>query len=316
MLSTFDAGVAASLVVPLMRLMATMAASLVVAQALETFGWTAYIARLAAPLVRFANLGPISGAAFSVSFASSTSANALLGEGMVKGEIETKELVLANIINSTPAFFIHLPSMLAAAYAFLGNAAWSYVGLVFAAAVLRTLVAVVVARLVLPSPKVVAAPLQKKRGATLAMMFARFKKRMIKLCVFTVPIYCIVFALQHLGAFKAVEAFVAARADALFFLHPGAIGVVVLFLAADSGAAFAAAASLIHGGTITPDQAVLALLAGNILASPMRAFRHQMPSYAGFFTPRTALLLVGINQTFRAATLALAAFGFYLALGF
>ncbi|MDL2210891.1 hypothetical protein LJC26_08850 [Desulfovibrio sp. OttesenSCG-928-O18] len=309
----FDAGTLTSLVFPLCRLVATMAVSLVIAQALETFGWTAWIARLASPLVRFAHLSPVSGAAFSLSFASSASANALLGEGLAKGSIEKKELMLANIINSTPAFFLHLPSMLATAYAFLGSGAGSYVGLVFFAAALRTAGAVCVARALLPVREASTHRDEPKhRAGTFRIMLSRFRKRLTRICVFTVPVYCLVFILQKAGAFTAVEAFFAAHAGALFFLHPGSVGIVILFFVADSSAAFAAAASLIHGGTVSPEQAVLALLVGNIFSSPMRAFRHQLPSYAGFFSPRAALLLVGVNQSLRAVTLAVAAFLFYL----
>jgi len=309
----FDAGALAALAPPLFRLMATMAVSLVIAQALEAFGWTAWVAGLASPLVRFARLSPVSGAAFSLSFASPASANALLGEGLATGVIGRKELVLANIINSTPVFLLHLPSMLATAYAFLGSSAGSYAGLVFLATALRTAGAVCVSRALLPRRAApTREPAPENRAGTLATMFSRFRKRLTRICLFTVPVYCLVFILQKAGVFTSVERFFAAHAGTLFFLHPGSIGIVVLFFATDSNAAFAAAAALIHGGTVSPEQAVLALLVGNIFSSPMRAFRHQLPSYAGFFSPRAALLLVGVNQSLRAATLAVVALLFYM----
>jgi len=46
---------------------------------------------------------------------------------------------------------------------------------------------------------------------------------------------------------------------------------------------------------------VLALLVGNILSTPMRALRHQLPAYSGLFRPRLALRLILANQTLRAA---------------
>ncbi|SBW05177.1 putative membrane protein [uncultured delta proteobacterium] len=297
----------AGLVLPLCRLVAVMAVGLVIAQALETFGWTAYIARLAAPLVRLAHLSPASGAAFSLSFASPSAANAILAEGLAGGGLSRKELVIANVINSTPAFLVHLPSLLAMAYSFLGAHAFAYVGLVFAAAAVRTWGAVLAGRFLLDPPAVGngATPAASRQG-TLQSMIARFRKRLAKVCLFTIPVYCVIFILQKGGLFTAVESFLAAHAGALFFLHPASLGVVVLFVAAESSAAFAAAAALLHGGTLLPEQAVTALLIGNILSSPMRAFRHQLPSYAGFYSPATALLLVGVNQSLRAATLVLA----------
>lgn len=299
------------LLLPLCRLMLSMAVSLVIAQALETFGWTRYIAKLATPLVRTAHLTSFSGAAFSLSFASPAAANAILAEGMARSTLSKKELVLANVINSTPAFLIHLPTLAATAWAFLGRHAISYVGLILAAALLRTAGAVLIARMTLPQPKIMQSPSPAPATGTFASLLKRFKKRLAKMFLFTIPVYCLVFALQQAGTFKVVESFLVEHTGALFFLHPASLGIVILFVAAESNAAFAAAAALLHGGTASPEQVVMALLIGNILSSPMRAFRHQLPSYAGYFTPSNALLLVGINQSLRAATLALAATGFY-----
>lgn len=299
------------LILPLLRLICVMAVSLIIAQALETFHWTAWIARLVSPLVRFARLSPLSGAAFSISFASPSAANALLAEGRAKGGMSRAELVLTNILNSTPAFLIHLPSLAAMAWSFLGAHACVYVGLVFSAALLRTGCAMAAGRLLLAPPAGVAAHSPSTREPTLAVMFRRFKERLTKICLFTIPIYCLIYFLQQAGAFARLETWLAVHLGGLAFLHPGSLGIVAVFVAAESNAAFAAAAALIAGGTLSPEQAVLALLAGNILSSPMRAFRHQLPSYSGFFSPPTALLLVGVNQSLRAASLALAAVVYY-----
>jgi hypothetical protein len=301
------------LVPPLCRLVAVMAFGLIAAQALETFGWTSSIARLAAPLVRLAHLSPVSGAAVSLSFASPSAANAMLAEGLAGGTVSRKELVIATIINSTPAFFVHLPSLLAMAYSFLGAYALAYVGLALAAAVFRTWGAVLAGRLLLaPSGEGDGAHRAAPRAGTVRAMFLRFRKRLTKLCLFTIPVYCLIVIAQRAGVFASMEAFLASRPGALFFLHPASLGIVILFVAAESGAAFAAAAALMHGGALPPEQAVTALLVGNILSSPMRALRHQLPSYAGFFSPSTALLLVGVNQSLRAATLVLAVAAYHL----
>ena len=49
---------------------------------------------------------------------------------------------------------------------------------------------------------------------------------------------------------------------------------------------------------------VLALMVGNILSTPMRAIRHQLPAYAGFYRPALALRLILANQGLRAASMA------------
>lgn len=295
------------LILPLARLVGVMVVSLLIAQAVETFHWTRYIAKIASPLIRLAHLPPVAGAAFSFSFASPSAANAMLAQGITTGTLDKKGLLIANIVNSTPAFFVHLPSLLAMAYAFLGAYALPYVGLVFAAAMMRTMAAVCAGRMLLPPPVAQEIPPSPEtRTGTLFSMLSRLQKRLLKICLFTIPIYCLIFLLQQMGAFASMQAFLAAHLHWISFLHPASLGVIALFVAADNNAAFAAAAALIHGGTISPEQAVATLLIGNILSSPMRAFRHQLPAYAGYFSPSMAMLLVGINQSLRAASLVLA----------
>ena len=129
---------------------------------------------------------------------------------------------------------------------------------------------------------------------------------------FTVPVYILMYALQRLGAFAALEAWLAGHMDWLSFLKPQAVGIIVLHFAAELGAALGAAGSLLEAGGLDARDVVLALLAGNILSTPVRAIRHQFPSYAGFFRPAEALRLILANQTLRAASMALMTWAYYL----
>ncbi|MGX7949926.1 hypothetical protein [Oleidesulfovibrio alaskensis] len=47
----------------------------------------------------------------------------------------------------------------------------------------------------------------------------------------------------------------------------------------------------------------LGVAAPHALSTPMRAFRHRFPSYAGIFKPRLALHLIVINQCLRAGSI-------------
>ena len=98
----------------------------------------------------------------------------------------------------------------------------------------------------------------------------------------------------------------------LSFLKPQAMSIVVLHLAAELGAALSAAGSVLNTGGLDSRDVVLALLVGNILATPMRAIRHQLPSYSGFFRPALALKLVLTNQGLRALSLALVTWLYYV----
>ena len=81
--------------------------------------------------------------------------------------------------------------------------------------------------------------------------------------------------------------------------------------AAELGAALGAAGSVLQTGGLSPRDVVLALMVGNILSTPMRAIRHQLPSYAGFFRPALALRLILANQGLRAASMTVVTLVYY-----
>ena len=117
--------------------------------------------------------------------------------------------------------------------------------------------------------------------------------------------------LQRYGFFSLAEEWLAAHMGWLSFLKPQAMGIIVLHLAAELGAALGAAGSVLQTGALTPRDVVLALMVGNILSTPMRAIRHQLPSYTGFFRPALALRLILANQSLRAASMVLVTLLYY-----
>lgn len=305
------------LLLPLGRLVLTMAIGLLAANLLEALHWTRFVAKLSSPLARLGHLNEASGASFSLAFFSPAASNALLAERYEAGAMSRKELVLANLFNSSPTFLVHLPTLFSLVFAFLGTRAFVYVGLTFTAALLRTLVTLGLGRVMLSAPEKgpEAAgnrePAKKSRQEILRVTLRRFKKRLGTLLLFTIPIYCAVFAMQQAGWFETAERFMAEHISLLAFLNPQALSIIALHLVAESGAALSAAASLAHAGALAPNEVIMALLVGNILSTPMRAARHQFPSYAGYFKPGLALHLVIMNQGFRVLSLALVACGYY-----
>ena len=137
-------------------------------------------------------------------------------------------------------------------------------------------------------------------------------RRLPKLVYFTVPVYVLMYCLQRYGYFAAAEDWLSRHMEWLSFLKPQAVGVIVLHLAAELGAALGAAGSLLQTGGLAARDVVLALMVGNILSTPMRAIRHQLPSYAGFYRPSLALRLILVNQGLRALSMALVTWAYYL----
>lgn len=308
--------ISGKLLLPLGRLVLVMCAGLLLAGLLESLHWTRFVARLASPLARFGHLREVSAASFALAFFSPAASNALLAEAYARGEMSRREMVLANLFNSSPAFLVHLPTLFSMVFAFLGTRAFVYIGLSFAAAALRTFVTMLAGRLLLPASapgKELGRRESEKQspGQVARAVWKRFKKRIGKLLKYTIPIYCLFFALQQSGHFSAAEAWLADHAAWFSFLNPKSIGIVAMYLLAESGAAFSAAAALANSGALAPQEIILALLVGNIISTPMRAVRHQFPSYAGYFAPSLAALLVFMNQTCRACSLIFVAALYY-----
>lgn len=302
---------------PLCRLLLGMAFGLLVANILEALRWTRHLARLSAPLARAAHLREVAGAAFALAFVSPAGANGLLSESHRRGELDRRELMLANLFNSLPAYLVHTPTIFLLTWPVLGFPAVIYVGLTLAAAILRTALTVAVARRLLPPAPVGALPREPEQtgGAIWSVAFQkawrRFLRRLPRLVLFTVPVYILMYLLQRYGAFAAAEAWLGRHLDWLPMIKPQALGIILLHLAAELGAALGAAGSALQAGGLSPEDIVMALMVGNILSTPMRAIRHQLPAYAGFFRPELALRLILANQGLRALSMALMAALYY-----
>jgi len=144
----------------------------------------------------------------------------------------------------------------------------------------------------------------------LAKAWKRFAKRIRTMVLFTVPIYVAFHYLTVWGAFAAMERWLAAHLSFLSWLTPQALSIVMFQVMAEFSAGLAAAGAMMGAGSLEAKQVVLALLVGNILSTPMRAFRHQFPYYAGIFKPRTAARLIIHNQALRAASIVLVTVGY------
>jgi hypothetical protein len=197
------------------------------------------------------------------------------------------------------------------------GAAFIYVGLTLFAAFLRTACILIIGKFMLPGNKehCVSCRLDENTvnnfSQALNKAWLRFQKRIKRILLITIPIYTIVFLLNHTGVFDRFEGWLATNVGILSWLHPESLGVVALQLAAEISAGLAAAGALLDSGTLEAREVVLALLAGNVLSAPMRGIRHQFPFYAGIFEPKLATELIAYNQIFRTGSIILVTIGYY-----
>jgi hypothetical protein len=304
---------------PLVQLMLTIGVGLLVGQVIEATGWTRRLAILARPLFRFSRLGDRCGAAFTAAFASGVASNAMLWDFYQGAKITRAQLYLANFVNQFPAFFLHLPTTFFTVIAMTGTAGLLYFVLTFAAAVLRTSLLLVYARLQLPlepaggepPPEPPAAPAAARLKRVWNSVRERLPGRLLRIGIYVVPIYTAVFVLNHLGVFRLTQNWLAdVVVDA--FIPMEALSVVVLSFVAEFTSGFAAAGAFMTAGILNVKQTVLALLAGNVLAFPIRALRHQLPHYMGIYSPRMGAELLIIGQLLRVISIVVVGVLFYV----
>jgi hypothetical protein len=295
---------------PLLRMLCFISIGLFIANLIESLNWTSKIATLARPLLRLGNLSDISSASFTMALFSGISANTMLSEAYEQKKISKKELILANLFNSLPTYFLHLPTVSFIAVPMIKGAAIIYVGLTFGAAILRTFVILIISRFILPRPErqdgmKVDSPSGAGGGwdAIFKKSWRRFKKRIRTIIHFTIPIYILIFWLHQAGIFTTMEKTMATYFSFLPWLSPQSMGIITLQIAAEFTAGLAAAGALLQAGSMSSREIILALLVGNILSSPIRAIRHQFPYYAGIFKPKVAAELIIYNQIFRIGSL-------------
>ncbi|MBU0480093.1 MAG: hypothetical protein KKG47_03210 [Proteobacteria bacterium] len=302
---------------PLIRLTFFISLGILVGNFIEALNWTSRMAKLSAPLIRAGNLSDVSGASFSLSFFSGVSGNTMLAEAYDQKRITKTELVLGNLFNSLPAYFLHLPTMFFITVPLIRGAAVVYVGLTLLAAFLRTFLVLFIGRFVLPKRDRVCIDCEIRRGEKISAESAwrktlsRFKLRILRVMMFTVPIYTSFVILKQFAFFAWLEGLIASHLSFLTWLHPESLGVIVFQVVAEFTAGLAAAGVLLESGTMNGREIILALLVGNILSSPVRGIRHQFPVYAGIFTPKLALELIFYSQAFRVGSMILVASGYY-----
>lgn len=183
---------------PLSRLLLFISLGLLVGNIVEGLRWTRAMGRVATPLIRAGRLKDISGASFALAFFSGVAANSMLSEAYEKGEINDRELIISNLFNSLPTYFLHMPTVFFIAAPFIGKVAFTYVGLTLIAAFIRTGAIVLWGRFSLPTDGScgdVSGRLKdqevKSFREVLDKAFKRLKRRLPKVFYLTIPIYTV-----------------------------------------------------------------------------------------------------------------------------
>ncbi|OBQ46499.1 nucleoside recognition domain-containing protein [Halodesulfovibrio spirochaetisodalis] len=293
------------LVRPLLRMLGFLGIGLVVGIAVEGMGWAPLLATFVRPVMRFGNLTDESGAAFTTAFFSGTAANTMLMTFWKEKKISLQEMKLSYLINTgLPVFLLHLPTTFFIIVPMTRTAGIIYLSLNGLAALIRTLGLLVWTRVrLVPRTNCAEMPTQQAhRTTSAAKVFSAFRKKFTRICTITAPVYFLIYALNQAGMFEYLRTTAAGWVTSAY-LPVEAVSVVVFAVAAEFTTGIAAAGALLDGGALTTPQLVLALVLGTIVATPIRALRHQLPSQTGVFSFKIGFPMLLMSQALRISSL-------------
>lgn len=294
---------------PLGRLLVYLGVGLLIGQILEASGWTAKLGQWVRPITRWGRLKDESGAAFISSFVSGIVANTLLMGFHTEGKLTRKELILTYLLNTgLPIYLVHLPTTFFIVASLAGTAGIVYVCIGLGAALMRSVTVLLYCRMSLPKPSFTGSSADKdqRRGkAELAVgVWKNFRGRFLRLALYTLPIYILIFLINEWGFFVWLRQ-ITARWVSTGVFPVEAAGVVIFTVAAEFSSGMAAAGALAEAGALTVKQTALALILGTIVATPIRAIRHQLPTHVGIFNLGLGSQLLLLSQAFRVVSLIL-----------
>jgi hypothetical protein len=296
------------LIWPFGKLLLYLGVGLFIGQAIESLGWSARFGARIQPLVCWGRFGPESAAAFGASFFSGILANNMLMSSYQDGKLNRRELTLSYLLNTgLPGFVLHLPTTFFILVPLTRKAGLIYLGLNLLAALLRTTGVLALARLCLDRPgagELPAGATRQPPQIRFETIWKKFRRRFLRLICYTMPIYIMIFMAQQAGFFNWLRE-AAAGLVAFTFLPVESASVIIFSVAAEFSSGAAAAGALLSAGALTVPQTVAALMLGSIVATPVRALRHQLPTHAGIFSPKLGTELLLTSQGLRIISLIL-----------
>jgi hypothetical protein len=305
------------LFIPLIRLIVFITLGLLIGQYIELSGLTKKLSILARPLFRFGRLGDRCGSAFTMAFISGVAANGMLLEFYQDGKISRQQIYLTNFVNHLPVYFLHLPTTVFIVLPLTGLAGMIYFMITFLATLFRVFLFLLYGHLVLKQPEEYKLRSLNKKiqdqepHGIWTQIKTKLPRRLVKVFVWIFPIYILVYMINAAGWFKflnsLLSSFVVTR-----IVPVESLSVVILSFVAEFTSGFAAAGALLDSGVIDVKQTVIALLAGNIVAFPIRAIRHQLPRYMGIFSPKMGAGMLFAGQFFRIASIVIVGACYYL----
>lgn len=262
---------------------------------LVEMGWVNKFGFLASPLMHFGHLRKEIGISFLTSFGSSAAGNSMIAKLHYDEQIDKKETIIATMVNSFPSSIVLSRDLLPVVVTLLGTTGLIYLGIVVLIGFIKTLIALLAARLLL-TPKdsgELHANIKKKplKEAT-ALAMKRSKKPVTRIIVTTTLISIAIFQLMETGIFDII-ADIMKNSFLVNYVPPQGLPIIAGWFASNI-AAYTIAGNLLSAGMLSTRDIILALLVGRVLASIPR-IKSMLPYYAGIFKPELGIKIMTVS---------------------
>ncbi len=258
-------------------------------------GWVKKLGFLTSPLMRFGNLREEIGLSFLTSFGSSAAGNSMIAKLHYDNHIDRKETIIATMVNSFPSSIVLSRDLLPVVVTLLGTTGLIYLGIVVLIGFLKTLIALLAARLLLtPKPFGEMHYTTEKVGYREASVRAlrRSRHSLTRIILTLIILSILVFQLMETGIFDWAAS---AMQDSFLvrYVHVEGLPIIAGWFASNI-AAYTIAGNLLEAQMLSPKDIIVALLVGRILASVVR-IRTMLPYYAGIFKPELGVRIMTIS---------------------
>ncbi len=266
---------------------------------LVEMGWIRRMAFLTAPLINHTHLREEIGISFLTSFGSSTAGNAMLAKLYDDRHMDRKETIIATMVNSFPSSIVLSRDLLPVVIILLGKTGLIYLGIVIFIGFVKTMLALIAARILLRPGTPVKADAQididiKNVSFREACKNALKKSRrsLIKIIVTMTIVSIIVFQLMGTGIFDRAAA-IMQDSFIISYVPPEGLPIIAGWFAGNI-AAYTIAGNLLETHMLSPKDIILALLIGRVLASITR-IKTMLPYYVGIFNPNLGIRIMFVS---------------------
>ncbi len=293
----------------LIRLTLMVGAATFIGTIFEVRNWTGFARLLLKPLINFARLPQIVGAAMITALFSNHAAGGILAGSFAEDRISRFEMRVGAICNSYAAYVSHSFRVMYPVVGALGLPGFYYFGLIFGSGLLITLTALTICRFRPQSAisidngivtgDATPTPVTKKMISwpeTIFRAWSRSRNILIRVLWVTVPLYLLASYFNYIGIFQVWKEFVPEIAAPFF--PPEVLAIMAARLGGLVSAAGVAFEFYDHG-SIGSAHILLALLAGNLITNPIRMLRRNLPTAMGIFPPRDGFFIVMVMQMSR-----------------